>query len=413
METMLAAISLAATTVTTAPAGPISTNTLIIVIATVFVALVFDFLNGFHDAANSIATIVSTRVLTPGQAVLWAAFFNFGAAFLFGTHVAGTIAGDLFKNIDPETGLRLINLHVVTAGLVGAIVWNIITWILGLPTSSSHALVGALAGAAVLRNGIHVLKPAGWELILLGIVLAPTLGLLLGAANMIIVARLITWASHAPQFVARHPSLGFLRTPARWLASLTTPYRVDHIFRKLQLVSAALYSLGHGGNDAQKTMGIIVMLLTAAGLQSWTVSDPHNPLNMLHMGGGAQSINIAWWIILTCNFAIAMGTCFGGWRIVKTMGSGITRLQPVGGFCAETAAATAIFGFTNIRGVPISTTHAITGAIIGVGTTRSIRSVRWIWGQRILMAWILTIPCSAFVAAVTYLVIQYFIPTIG
>ena len=408
---MIAAITLAAATATMTPAAAIGTYPLVMLGTIILIALVFDFLNGFHDAANSIATVVSTRVLTPGQAVLWAAFFNFAAAFLFGTKVAGTISGDLFHNIDPVTGMHLINVNVVTAGLVGAIVWNIITWLLGLPTSSSHALVGGLAGAAVLRNGMHVLKPDGWNLILLGIVLAPTVGVVLGALNMIIVARLVTWLSHAPQFVGRHPRLGFLRGPARWGASLTTPHRVDRIFRKLQLVSAALYSLGHGGNDAQKTMGIIVLLLTAAGMQGWTVSDPNHWLNSLHIGGATH--NVAWWIILTCHFAIAMGTCFGGWRIVKTMGSGITRLQPVGGFCAESAAATAIFAFTKIRGVPISTTHAITGAIIGVGTVKSIRSVRWIWGQRILVAWILTIPCSAFVSAVTYVIMQHLLPEWG
>jgi len=344
-----------------------SSSTLVLLGLIVVAALLFDFLNGFHDAANSIATIVSTRVLTPGQAVLWAAFFNFVAAFLFGTKVANTIAGDL---LNPA----MIDVQVVAAGLIGAIVWNIITWLLALPTSSSHALVGGLGGAAVLKSGFKVLNPTGWSLIILGIVLAPVLGFLLGTFNMVLVS---------------------------WLARRQTPHRVDRLFRRLQLLSAALYSLGHGGNDAQKTMGIIVMLLTAANLSHWAAPDPNSPLNAIHFGGAQH--NIAWWIILACHAAIALGTCFGGWRIVKTMGSGITRLQPVGGFCAETAAATALFGFTKIRGVPISTTHAITGAILGVGTTKGLRSVRWIWGQRIVLAWILTIPCAAFVSGACYL----------
>lgn len=358
---------------TTAPAGaPDHTTGFIILICLfVVVALIFDFLNGFHDAANSIATIVSTRVLTPTAAVIWAAFFNFIAAFIFGTKVAKTISGDLVDN-------SMINIYVVAAGLVGAIIWNIITWLLGLPTSSSHALVGGLAGAAVLKSGLAVLKPTGWWLILLGIVLAPVLGFILGSLNMILVS---------------------------WLARRQTPQKVDRLFRRLQLVSAALYSLGHGGNDAQKTMGIIVMMLTAAGYAHLTHGDPNSALNRLHLFGAEH--NVAWWIILICHAAIAFGTVFGGWRIVKTMGSGITRLAPVGGFCAETAAAMTIFGFTKIRGVPISTTHAITGAILGVGTTKGVRSVRWIWGQRIITAWILTIPCSAFIAAITYVLIHW------
>ncbi len=343
---------------------------LYLIIVFIFIALIFDFLNGFHDAANSIATIVSTRVLTPGQAVIWAAFFNFAAAFIFGTKVATTISADLVDN-------NLINIYVVAAGLVGAIVWNLITWWLALPTSSSHALVGGLGGAAVMYGGVHVLKPSGWMLIVLGIILAPILGFFLGVFNMVVVS---------------------------WLARRSTPHRVDRLFRRLQLLSAALYSLGHGGNDAQKTMGIIVMLLGAAGLGHWGQSNPDHWLNHLHLFGAEH--NVAWWIILTCHAAIAAGTCFGGWRIVKTMGSGITRLTPVGGFCAETAAAVAIFGFTRIRGVPISTTHAITGAILGVGTTKGVRSVRWIWGQRILIAWVLTLPCSAFIAALTYVLFR-------
>lgn len=366
MDSMLTPIVLADVTV--------SSQMMSMVVVLIFVALVFDFLNGFHDAANSIATIVSTRVLSPTQAVVWAAFFNFIAAFLFGTKVAGTIAGDLVDN-------KLIDIYVVGAGLMGAIIWNIITWWLGLPTSSSHALVGGLGGAAVVKSGMAVLKPAGWWLIILGIVLAPVLGFLLGSFNMVVVS---------------------------WLARRAHPNRVDKLFRRLQLVSAALYSLGHGGNDAQKTMGIIVMILVAAGYGRWTEADPASLMNKFHLFGHNDH-NVAWWIILSCHAAIALGTMFGGWRIVKTMGSSITRLQPVGGFCAETAAAIALFGFTKIRGVPISTTHAITGAILGVGTTRGVRSVRWIWGERIVMAWILTIPCAATMAGITYLLVHWLI----
>ncbi len=347
---------------------------LCLLVAFIFIALVFDFLNGFHDAANSIATIVATRVLRPTQAVVWAAFFNFVAAFIFGTKVAGTISGDMVDN-------ARIDIFVVCGGLLGAIVWNLITWRLGLPSSSSHALVGGLGGAAVLKSGWAALKPEGWMLVLLGIVLAPVIGFILGTINMVVVS---------------------------WLARRAVPWKVDRLFRKLQLLSAALYSLGHGGNDAQKTMGIIVMLLTAAGLRHYTQSDPNHPLNSFHLLGG-ESTNVAWWIILTCHAAIALGTMLGGWRIVRTLGSSITKLQPVGGFCAEAAAAVAIFGFTRIRGVPISTTHAITGAILGVGSTRGLRYVRWIWGQRIITAWILTIPCSALMAAGAYLVMRHLV----
>jgi PiT family inorganic phosphate transporter len=315
--------------------------------------------------------VVSTRVLTPTAAVIWAAVFNFVAAFIFGTKVAGTISADLVDK-------NLIDIYVVAGGLVGAIAWNLITWWLGLPTSSSHALVGGLGGAAVVKSGLGVLLPTGWWLVIIGILLAPVLGFLLGSINMIAVA---------------------------WIFRNQTPHRVDKLFRRLQLLSAAMYSLGHGGNDAQKTMGIIVMLLSTAGYKHWTQTNPNSPLNSLHLFGAEH--NIAWWIILTCHAAIALGTMFGGWRIVKTMGSNITRLQPVGGFCAETAAALTIFGFTKIRGVPISTTHAITGAILGVGTTKGVRSVRWIWGQRIVIAWLLTIPCAAFMAALAYGIMHF------
>ncbi|MGE5609765.1 MAG: anion permease [Bacillota bacterium] len=343
-------------------------------------ALVFDFLNGFHDAANSIATIVSTRVLTPTQAVVWAAFFNFVAAFLFGTKVAGTIGKDL---VNPQ----YVDVYVVFAGLFGAIAWNLITWLLGLPTSSSHALVSGIAGAAIVKSGFQVVLWKGWIPLLAFIVLSPVIGFILGAFNMIVVS---------------------------WLARHTTPHKVDTLFRRLQLLSAGIYSLGHGGNDAQKTMGIIVMLLTAAGLSQWTVAGDSNWFNHLSILGHKHQL--APWIILACNASIAMGTMFGGWRIVKTMGSGITRLAPVGGFCAETAAATTIIGATH-WGIPISTTHAITGSILGVGTTKGVRSVRWIWGERIVVAWVLTLPCSAFMAALTWvavhLTVEPFVGAIG
>jgi PiT family inorganic phosphate transporter len=335
---------------------------LALILFIIFVALVFDFLNGFHDAANSIATVVSTRVLSPTEAVTWAAFFNFVAAFVFGTKVAATVGKGL---VSPDQ----VDVYVVLAGLTGAIVWNIVTWILALPTSSSHALVSGVAGAAVAKAGAGVILWKGWLPLLLFIVLSPLIGFLLGAINMIATS---------------------------WIFRRSTPHRVDTLFRRLQLVSAAVYSLGHGGNDAQKTMGIIVLLLTAANRAHWAMSK-HHLFGREH--------DVALWVILSCNGAIALGTMFGGWRIVKTMGSGITRLQPVGGFCAETAAATTIILATKL-GIPISTTHAITGSILGVGTTRGIRSVRWIWGQRIVIAWVLTLPCSAFIAAVTYFIVH-------
>lgn len=335
------------------------------ILVIILIALLFDFLNGFHDAANSIATIVSTRVLTPMQAVIWAAAFNFIAAFLFGTKVAGTISADLLDT-------RLLNgdVLVILAALLGAIIWNIITWLLALPTSSSHALISGYAGAAIAKVGFHVIKPAGWEWVLIWIVLSPLIGMILGGLNMIIVA---------------------------WSFRRSTPNKVDGLFRRLQLISAGAYSLMHGGNDAQKTMGIIVALLVLAG-RSHAAFASHHILWHKH--------EIALWIIMACNGAIALGTLFGGWRIVKTMGSGITRLSPVGGFCAEAAAATTI-GIATFSGIPISTTHAITGSILGVGTTRGVRSVRWIWGQRIVIAWILTLPCAAFLSAIAYLVARY------
>lgn len=358
----------------TAAASVPATAPLSLIIFFIFVALIFDFLNGFHDAANSIATVVSTRVLTPTAAVAWAAFFNFVAAFVFGTKVSETISKDL---VDPA----VVDVWVVFGGLLGAIVWNIITWLLGLPTSSSHALVAGIAGAAVTKSGLDVLLwPGKWRAILIFIVLGPLIGFVIGALFMIVTA---------------------------WIFRRATPHRVDSWFRRMQLFSAAVFSLSHGGNDAQKTMGIIVLLLTAAGHKAWTQpSEGHHWFDYLNIFG--HSHTVAPWVILICHLAIGLGTLFGGWRIVKTMGMGITRLQPVGGFCAETAAATTIIAATNL-GIPISTTHAITGSILGVGTTRGVRSVRWIWGQRIVMAWLLTIPCSAFMAAITYLLVHTFL----
>jgi PiT family inorganic phosphate transporter len=361
-------ILLAATAPATTQPG-ISTGMLGLVIFIILVALLFDFLNGFHDAANVIATIVSTRVLSPTGAVLWAAMFEFAAAFLFGTQVAGTIGKEL---VDP----KYVDVYVVLGGLVGAITWNITTWLLALPTSSSHALVSGIAGAAIAKSGFVVILFAGWIPLLAFIVLSPLIGFVLGTMNMVA----LSWI-----FRRQHPS------------------KVDKTFRRLQLCSSGVYALAHGGNDAQKTMGIIVMLLTAVNLGHWAAPDPHSFFNNFNVF--SHSHTVAWWVILSCNGAIALGVMGGGWRIVKTMGSGITRLQPVGGFCAETAAATTIIAATKF-GIPISTTHAITGAILGVGTTKGVRSVRWVWGQKIVMAWILTIPCAAFVGAVTYLLVH-------
>jgi PiT family inorganic phosphate transporter len=357
--------------VTTAPTtGPAATGGLLyLVLFIIFVALVFDFLNGFHDAANAIATVVSTRVLSPSMAVLWAASFDFIAAFLFGTKVAGTIGEKL---VDPH----FVDVYVVFGGLMGAITWNLITWWLALPTSSSHALVSGIAGAAVAKSGLQVILFKGWVPLLAFIVFSPLIGFILGTTLMLAMA---------------------------WIFRRQHPFKVDGWFRRLQLVSSAVYALGHGGNDAQKTMGIIVLLLSAANLRHWAAPDPHSWANSFNLFSHEHTV--AWWVILSCNGAIALGVMCGGWRIVKTMGSGITRLQPIGGFCAETAAATTIIAATRF-GIPISTTHAITGAILGVGTTKGVRSVRWIWGQRIVTAWILTIPCAAFVGAVTYLVVH-------
>jgi len=320
---------------------------LLTVVGLIAVALSFDFINGFHDAANSIATVVSTRVLSPGQAVIWAAFFNFVAAFTFGTAVAKTIGKGMID-------ISAVSFAVIFGGLVGAIVWDLITWYYGLPTSSSHALIGGYAGAAVAKAGLGVIILSGWTKTLLYIVLAPMMGLVLGF---------------------------LIEVAIYWIFRSSPPLRVDHIFRRLQLVSAALYSLGHGTNDAQKTMGIIAGVLFTAGL--------------------LKAFTIPVWVILAAHAAIALGTLTGGWRIIHTMGTRITKLQPVGGFAAETAGAATLFIASHF-GVPVSTTHTITGAIVGVGSAKRASAVRWGVAGNIVWAWIFTIPASAFVAGVAY-----------
>jgi PiT family inorganic phosphate transporter len=324
---------------------------LLAVVALIGVALAFDFINGFHDAANSIATVVSTRVLSPGKAVVWAAFFNFVAAFTFGTAVAKTIGSGLVD-------IHIVTFSVIFAALIGAIAWDLITWYYALPTSSSHALIGGLAGAAVAKAGVSAIIPAGWTKTLIFIVLAPLIGLVLGFLLMVALL---------------------------WIFQKFPPSRVDRWFRKLQLVSAAAYSLGHGGNDAQKTMGIIAGALFA--------------------GGYITTFKIDVWVILIAHAAIALGTLSGGWRIIHTMGSKITKLVPVGGFAAETAGAISLFTATHF-GVPVSTTHTITGAIIGVGSIRRLSAVRWGVAGRIVWAWLLTIPAAASVSAFTYWIVS-------
>jgi PiT family inorganic phosphate transporter len=342
------------------------------VFALVTVALIFDFFNGFHDAANSVATVVTTRVLSPLQAVLWAAFFNFIAAFFFGTGVAQTISNKL---IDP----KVVDVYVVCGGLIGAIAWDIITWLMALPTSSSHAIISGYAGAAIAKAGFSVILVEGWVPVLVFLIISPIIGMVLG------------WA---------------IMTAVSWLMRHTERYKAERWFRHLQLLSAGLYSLGHGTNDAQKTMGIIVALLAAAGHEQWSKAGP-----------GFQGVfgkhEIAWWIILSCHAAMALGTMAGGWRIVKTIGSRITpHLRPLGGFSAEMAAAATI-GLATIAKVPISTTHAIGGAVSGVGATRGWHAVRWIWGEKIVVAWIVTFPGAALIGAAGYafahLAIQPFI----
>jgi inorganic phosphate transporter, PiT family len=322
-------------------------HTLLVVLALIAVALVFDYINGFHDAANSIATIVSTRVLTPGQAVVWAAAFNFLAAFGFGTAVAKTVGSGMVD-------LSVVTSAVIFSGLMGAIIWDLFTWFIGLPTSSSHALVGGYAGAAIAKAGLHAVIVSGWTKTLIFIVLAPLLGMFLGLVISVITL---------------------------WIFRDFSPSRVDRWFRRLQLLSAAMYSLGHGTNDAQKTMGIIAgVLLTAGYLDTFT---------------------IPFWVVLSAHAAIGLGTLSGGWRIVHTMGSKITKLQPFGGFAAETAGAITLFLASGL-GVPVSTTHTITGAIIGVGSVRRVSAVRWGVARQIVWAWVLTIPASGLLAALTY-----------
>jgi PiT family inorganic phosphate transporter len=320
-----------------------------VVVMLVGLALLFDFMNGFHDAANSIATVVSTGVLKPGQAVVFAAFFNFIAIFVFHLSVAATVG----KGIAMP---GVVDVHVVFGALTGAITWNLITWYYGIPSSSSHALIGGIVGAVMAKTGASGLVGSGIAKTVAFIFVSPLLGYVLGSLMLVVVA---------------------------WTFRRATPSRVDSWFRRLQLVSAGAYSLGHGGNDAQKTIGIIWLLLIATGHAS--TSDALPPT----------------WTIVSCYIAIALGTMFGGWRIVKTMGQKITKLKPVGGFCAETGGALTLFMATML-GIPVSTTHTITGAIVGVGSTRRASAVRWGVAGNIVWAWILTIPASAFVAAIAY-----------
>ena len=326
-----------------------------VLVGLIAVALLFDFLNGLHDAANSIATIVSTRVLRPQFAVFWAAFFNFVAFMVFGLHVAQTIGTGI---IDPA----IVDAQVIFAALVGAIVWNIVTWALGIPSSSSHALIGGLFGAGVAKAGLSAAVWSGLSKTVIAIVLSPLVGFLLA---MLLVA-IVSWASVR-----------------------STPFAVDRAFRILQFASASLYSLGHGGNDAQKTMGIIAVLLYSQG----------------QLGG---EFYVPFWVVLSCQAAMAMGTLMGGWRIVRTMGLRITKLTPMQGFCAETGGAATLFMATFL-GVPVSTTHTITGAIVGVGAARRLSAVRWNVASSIVYAWVITMPASAIVAALTWWGVKIFL----
>jgi PiT family inorganic phosphate transporter len=318
------------------------------ILALIVLALTFDFLNGFHDSANSIATVVSTRVLSPRYAVVWAAFFNFIAFLVFGLHVANTMGKGIID-------ITVVDKGIIFGALMGACCWDIITWILGLPVSSSHALIGGLIGAALVKSGPEALVMHGILKTVAFIVVSPIAGLFLGLV---------------------------FGTAVNWIFRKKAPASIDHVFRRGQLVSAALYSMGHGGNDAQKTMGIISGLLFSAGL----------------LGG---KFHVPLWVVLSCHAAIALGTMFGGWRIVKTMGQRVAKLRPVDGFCAESGAAIMLF-FSTHFGIPVSTTHTITGAIMGVGSLRGLSAVKWGVAGRIVWAWILTIPCSAIIAAVAY-----------
>lgn len=326
--------------------------TLYLVLITIGLALLFDFLNGFHDAANSIAAIVSTRVLKPHWAVIWAAFFNFIAFLFFGVHVATTIGTGL---IDPS----VVDTSLIFSALLGAIFWNIFTWFFGLPSSSSHALIGGLLGAGVAHAGMAPLQWAGIIKVIAFIVISPMLGMLMSSLLMIIISRI---------FFNTHP------------------HRIDSWFRRFQFLSTAFISLGHGSNDAQKTMGIIAILLFSANLLGDTFYVP-------------------FWVVILCNFVIALGTCFGGWRIVKTMGMRITRLKPVSGFCSDTASAMTL-ALATILGIPVSTTHTVTGAIIGIGSLQSFSAVRWGVAKNIVIAWILTIPASGCVAAIVWKIVN-------
>jgi inorganic phosphate transporter, PiT family len=319
-----------------------------VLIALVIVALAFDFLNGLHDAANSIATIVSTRVLSPQRAVVWAAFFNFVAFAVFGAHVAQTVGTGIVS-------ADIVDPRVVFGALTGAIAWNIITWALGIPSSSSHALIGGLVGAGVAKAGVNVIVWGGLAKTTAAIVLSPLTGFVLAMLLVLI---------------------------STWLFRRYTPFAVDRLFRSLQFVSASLYSLGHGGNDAQKTMGIITVLLYSQG----------------YLGG---EFHVPFWVMFSCYAAMGLGTLIGGWRIVRTMGSRITRLTPFQGFCAETGGAITLFAATEL-GIPVSTTHTITGCIVGVGAARRVSAVRWNVANNIVVAWIITIPATAFIAAVAY-----------
>ena len=319
-----------------------------LLIGLIAVALAFDFLNGLHDAANSIATIVSTRVLRPHYAVAWAAFFNFIAFLFFGLHVAQTIGTGIVS-------AAIVDPRVIFGALSGAIAWNLITWWAGIPSSSSHALVGGILGAGIAKAGFAAIVWSGLGKTLFAIVLSPAVGMLLAIVLIVVVS---------------------------WVFSRTTPFKVDTTFRSLQFVSASLYSLGHGGNDAQKTMGIIAVLLFSQGMLG-------------------DSFHVPFWVVLTCQAAMGLGTLFGGWRIVHTMGSKITRLTPMQGFCAETGGAITLFAATGL-GVPVSTTHTITGAIVGVGVMRRTSAVRWAVASGIVVAWVLTIPASAIIAATVY-----------
>jgi len=335
------------------------------VLVIIAVALFFDFINGFHDSANSIATIVATRVLTPGQAVLWAAFFNFAAAFVVGTAVAKTLSKGLIvpSAVDPD---------VVLAGLLGAIVWNLVTWWLGLPSSSSHALIGGYGGAAIAKAGAGALIMSGWVRPIAFIFISPLIGVALGIGLSVALSWLLRHQTRAP---------------------------MERLFRRLQLVSSALFSLSHGANDAQKTMGIIVGLLVATQAH---FADATGWLRHLHL---TSPDHVPYWVEISAYTAISLGTALGGWRIVKTMGSKITRLQPFGGFCAETSGGLTIL-MASIWGIPVSTTHTITGAIVGVGASHRISAVRWGIAGRIMWAWVLTIPMSGATAGIAYLLLR-------